>query len=584
MTGRTGALAIVSCVVAGVPALSPAGEVGAVVAAIAAEGAESAGALEFGRRNANDLATLNSVRLGLKEAGLEDAAQRYFDELRDRADTPPVLLNLSLAHVDRLMGKSLLRQGVLSARSQRAVEPLLGTDAHAWVGHYITGLNNLYWPDWFGKAKTAKTFLARAVDLSEMREREEGLQPGDKYALAYLALGDAHALLDDVAGARAAWRSGSRRYPYVTDFSARQAIADEDLHEAVRALRDADVPIDTDLSFELRRASRAFTVTLTGGTLFGPGPLTDQPLDPGSLNGLMLDHALTGEILPDNNGGAEPNLPGEVRQGRAVDGRFSDGTPVNESIDVGYVELMNGKFKLFLAAIHNGANDGRVHFLLDRSWHWSIHDDIGIDPGFAAGVIKFDDFTFSTSPRVLPVSWQTERGVPGAVDVAGSLKSGDVVPGRIGDADFDGRVDGVFNAIGRFPLSSIILPGAPFAQTRTFTSDIPIAPQQAGMLALANGLNHLLLSAAHGGAADASIAEAGERLEEARAHFAGAPAWTEALAPEVRAELERLLAIDATVAPAVLCAAHGRLDGLAPRAGLFRTDRDISRVGISCAS
>ena len=566
------ASAVLLCAALVVPPISPANEADNLVALIATEGPESADALELGRRNAKDLATLNTVRLALKEAGLEDVAQDFFDELRAQAETPAVLLNLSLAYVDRLMGENLLRKGHLSTRSQRAVEPLLDTGTHGWIAHYITGLNNLYWPDWFGKAETAKSFLNRAVELSESLEREKGLQPGAKYALAYLALGDAHALLDDSGSARAAWHAGARRYPYVTDFAARLAIGDEVLHESVRAIRGADAPIDTDLSFEFKRAPRAFTVTLTGGTLFGPGPLADQQVESGSLNRVMLDHALTGEIAPDNNGEAEPNLRGEIRQGLPVDGKLSDGTPVNESIDIGNVELMNGDFDLFLAAIETGANNGHVNFLLDRSWQWSIRADLGIDPGLAAGVIKFDEFTFSTSPRALPASWQTEMGVSGAVDAAGSLKSGDIVPGRIGDADFDGKVDGVLNAIGRFPLSSIILSGAPFAQTRNFSSDIPISPQQAGILALANGLNHLILSSA----------QAGERLEEARAHFARTPAWTGALALGARAELEALLETDATASASAICDAHRRLDMLAAHAGLFRTKQDISRIRTSC--
>ena len=174
-----------------------------------------------------------------------------------------------------------------------------------------------------------------------------------------------------------------------------------------------------------------------------------------------------------------------------MDGLLSDGAEANENIDVGFVSLMNGKFNLFLAAVQDGPNKGKINFFLDDGWHWTIRDDIGIDPGFPVGVVKFQEFVFSTSPRILPYSRQTEAKAPAGVDRAGSVVSGGVIPGALGDANFDGRLDGTLNAIGRFPFDSVMLPGAPFAQTRHFDTDIPVTAEQAALLTVANALSHL---------------------------------------------------------------------------------------------
>lgn len=544
---------------------------------LAAGAAPAALAQEVPAAALTDLQALNALRLRLKADDKAALAQSFFKALASREPTDAVLLNLSLADVDQLMGKNLLQQGKLSSRSQEAAAQLIKRTPDHWAAWYIRGLNNLYWPDWFGKATAARDYLTEAVAIHARLPPAEQ-DENDMYALGYLALGDAYALLDQPPEARRTWERGLHAYPYVAVLRERLALADGEQHAAVRALRDADRPIDTDLAFMWRPRSAPFHVTLTGGTLYGPGQLDDQPLRPGGLANLALGSTLNGLIPPFNNGAAEPNLPGEVLQGKVVDGLLSDGTPANENIDVGFVSLMNGKFNLFLAAVADGPNQGRIHFFLDDGWNWTIHDDIGIDPGFPVGVIKIQDFTFSTSPRVLPYSRQTQAGNPAGVDRAGSIASGAVVSGALGDADFDGRLDGTFNAIGRFPYDAVILPGAPFAQTRVFTTDIPISPAQAALLTIANGLGYLRLALDLQGEQPELAATLrrtfGERLDTARRH-----AQRASLTDEVRHTLEQLRpAAD----EAALCAGWKMLQRAAPAEDLRRRDVNASGIKIVC--
>ena len=534
-------------------------------------------AAELSAESMADAQALNALRLRLKAVGKEAVAQAFLAALVGRKPTDAALLNLSLAYVDQMAGKDLLRQGHLSTRSQEAVEQIIKRDAKNWAAWYIRGINNLYWPDWFRKAPLAKEYLAEAVALHErlaLVEQDEN----DRYALGYVALGDAYALLDQPAEARKIWEKGQRAYPYVALLRERLSLADTEQHAKVRAARDADKPVDTDLAFLWGHRAPPFHVTLTGGTLFGPGPLEDQPLKPGNLVNLYLGGTLGGFIPAFNNRGAEPNLPGEILQGKAVDGLLSDGTEANENVDVGFVSLMNGQFKLFLAAVQDGPNQGKINFFLDEGWHWTIRDDIGIDPGFPVGVVKFRDFTFSTSPRVIAYSRQTEAHNPGGVDRAGSIPSGGVVPGALGDANFDGKLDGVFNAIGRFPYDSVILPGAPFAQTRVFDTDIPVTSTQAALLTLANALSYLRLAVDLQGK-QPEIAKAlrqtfGERMDAARRHAEHA-----SLAEAARQTLNRL---QANAGEAELCAGWKLLQEAAPANDLRRRDFNASGIKLSC--
>ena len=526
---------------------------------------------------AGDAQALNALRLRMKQAGKAEAAQAFFAILAERKPTDAALLNLSLSYVDQMLGKNLLQQGTLSTRSQDAVEKLIKRSPEHWAAWYIRGINNLYWPDWFGKSSNAREYLEQAVALHRQLP-PQAQDEHDFYALGYLALGDAHALLDQPAEARKIWEEGRRAYPYIAALAERLALADADLHAKVRALRDANQPIDTDLAFLWQPIGPVFHVGLKSGTLFGPGPLEDQPLNPGNLANLHLGGALSGTIPAFNNGGAEPNLPGEAQQGLQVDGRLSDGAEVNEHVDVGFVRLMNGKFKLFLSAVQDGPSQGVIHFFLDEGGHWTIFDDIAIDPGFPVGVIKIQDFNWSTSPRVLPFSRQTEAGNPGGVDQSGSIRSGEVVAGALGDDDSDGRLDGVFNAIGRFPYDSVLLPGSPFSQIRIFETEIPVAAAQAALLTTANALSYLRLALdaqAKTPEVSAKLRQTyGERMNMARKH-----AERGGLSDAAKQVISQL---GANAGEAELCGAWRQLQEALPANGLRRRDFNGSGIKIVC--
>lgn len=233
-------------------------------------------------------------------------------------------------------------------------------------------------------------------------------------------------------------------------------------------------------------ANAGHTIEVVDRHLYGPGPFPDQKLKTAWIRNLNFENFLNGTVSGSNNLGQEPNVSGEALQGKTVDGMLSDKTLINEAIDMSNAVIMNGQFNLLLAAVFGGPNKGDTFFYTDEDYNWWIKDDIAIDPGFAAGIVKIDDFTFTTGPRVIPPSIQTEMGYPGGTNQIGSLESGRVAMGRLGDDDGDGYIDGVFNALGHFPMDAIFLPGAPFVQLFEFKSDISITPLQAALLSIAS--------------------------------------------------------------------------------------------------
>jgi hypothetical protein len=234
-----------------------------------------------------------------------------------------------------------------------------------------------------------------------------------------------------------------------------------------------------------------FDITIGKRTLYGPGPFPDQTLGVGHVASMNFHEFMRATVSAFNNGPAEPNVSGEAAQGSLVDGKMSDGTLINENIEMGNAVIINGQFNLILAAVFGGPSKGASNFFLDDAYNWTIRDDIAMDPGFPEGVVKINEFTFSTGPRPVPLSIQTQRKFPGGVDRVGTLASGEIVVGRLGDDDFDGHVDGVFFAMGQLPLTSPFLPGAPFVQRMEFTSTVPISPLESVLLTVATSRNCL---------------------------------------------------------------------------------------------
>lgn len=217
--------------------------------------------------------------------------------------------------------------------------------------------------------------------------------------------------------------------------------------------------------------------SLQGGHFYGPGPIIpDTPLPDGSIRGIQFDL--------DQLAGVAAFGPG----GRLL----SDGsTATNGNIDAGALEIgSQGKGKTFwLYAVAGGPNGGEERYRFDADYNmvWTV--DLGLDPGFAEGIVRVDGFELTTGIRTVPRSLQTEAGIPGGYDKAGTLKSGTRLVGKVGDFDADGFLDGTIVATANVPLQADMLPGAPVGNVRGFRTDVAVGPLFALELTLRGAAN-----------------------------------------------------------------------------------------------
>ncbi len=231
----------------------------------------------------------------------------------------------------------------------------------------------------------------------------------------------------------------------------------------------------------------AFTVFSTtgsymgAGSFYGPGRLPDSVLFDVTIRNVAFTSATTFVTPFFNNGGKEPNVPGEVATSATPDGYFSDGkTPINENAEVGPFDL-NGTKVLVGIGGSGGHRGEQIAVLLDR--HTMIMTmDIVFDMGIGAAGVVAAPFYGTTGEATLPPSIQTQLGIEGGSDRAGSLKSGDKIRGRLGDYNGDGMLDGAVVVTGNMPLTSVFMPGAPYGLIRYFDTDMPYGGEVIGKL------------------------------------------------------------------------------------------------------
>ena len=212
---------------------------------------------------------------------------------------------------------------------------------------------------------------------------------------------------------------------------------------------------------------------LVGGHFFGPGPIEpDTALPPGYLKNIRFKpHAFYGYADFYNDGAATAVL--------------SDGkTRINQNIQAGVLEIGGKENQVLLVAVKGGPNQGREYYRLvdDYSMEWTV--DLALDPGFSDGIVAVHNFVLTTGVIKIADSLQTEQGIPGGYDQAGSMKSGQYLAGRLGDFDQNGLLDGIVVAAPRVPLASNMLPGSPVGNQRGFETDVPVAASLACELTL----------------------------------------------------------------------------------------------------
>jgi hypothetical protein len=217
------------------------------------------------------------------------------------------------------------------------------------------------------------------------------------------------------------------------------------------------------------------------GTFYGPGRIKDTPLFDAQINHIAFPSPLAFVTPFENNGGSEPNICGERQTRTKFTGMLSDNlTKINENVDVCAFEVNN--MRILAAIIDGGFHGGEQVAVALQGGEMVMTMDFALDLGIgAAGIIKMP-FYGTTGEVTVPASLQTQLKLPGGMDRAGSLKAGTKLRGRLGDFNHDGMLDGAIVVAGNIPLTSVFMPGAPYALIRYFETNIPYTGHRIGKL------------------------------------------------------------------------------------------------------
>ncbi|MFN9480727.1 MAG: hypothetical protein ACK6C0_15115 [Betaproteobacteria bacterium] len=216
------------------------------------------------------------------------------------------------------------------------------------------------------------------------------------------------------------------------------------------------------------------------GVFYGPGKLPQVPIFDVTIRNVTFAEAGVFVTPYVNNGAQGPFTSGQLAVQKTPNGFLSDNaTTINVNADTGPFDL-NGM--TMLTGIAGGSAHGGEQLSVMYNGTMIMTMDMGLDMGIGeAGVMKVP-FYGTTGEVTVPLSLQTQMGVPGGIDRAGPIASGTKMSGRIGDADGDGFIDGSLVVAGNMPLTSIFMPGAPYLLIRNFQTDMPVDGQIVGTL------------------------------------------------------------------------------------------------------
>lgn len=150
-------------------------------------------------------------------------------------------LNLGYAHVDKIPAAGSITQVLLANTALGHFTESLALE-ESWLVRYTRGNSYIHWPAIFGKAKLGIADLERAVELAK------ALPKRGIHARAWVALGDGHWRLGDLAKAQETWRRGLELYPGTAALEERLARQGEALDEYLDGEYALGKKVDTDLA------------------------------------------------------------------------------------------------------------------------------------------------------------------------------------------------------------------------------------------------------------------------------------------------------------------------------------------------
>jgi tetratricopeptide (TPR) repeat protein len=171
-----------------------------------------------------------------------DRAIDFFAALtEEHPESASARLNLGYAHVDKIPAAGSITQVLLANTALGHFTQSLELE-ETWLVRYTRGNSYIHWPAIFGKAKLGIADLERAIELAR------ALPKRGIHARAWVALGDGHWRLGDLAKAQETWRRGLELYPGTAALEARLSRQGDALEDFLDGEYALGKKVDTDLS------------------------------------------------------------------------------------------------------------------------------------------------------------------------------------------------------------------------------------------------------------------------------------------------------------------------------------------------
>lgn len=175
-------------------------------------------------------------------AGAFDRAIDFFAALTEaHPRSAAARLHYGYAHVDKIPAAGAVTQVLLANTALGHFTASLELE-ESWLARYTRGNSYIHWPAIFGKAKLGIADLERAIELAKE------LPKRDIHARAWVALGDGHWRLGDLAKARETWRRGLELYPGTAALEARLSRQGDALEDFLDEEYALGKKVDTDLA------------------------------------------------------------------------------------------------------------------------------------------------------------------------------------------------------------------------------------------------------------------------------------------------------------------------------------------------
>lgn len=189
----------------------------------------------------DDLKAGNDYRMAIIQSSEYDRGLAFFEALvAKHPGASNAHLNYGFQYVDKIPAAGSITQVILANNALGQFSKAIALRP-TWIGYYTRGNSYLFWPRIFGRTTLGIADLEKALKIQKADRKRP------YHVRVYVALGDGHYKMDDLAKATAIWKEGLGQFPDSAALKQRLAAQGEALASLIDAAYDPNKRVDTSL-------------------------------------------------------------------------------------------------------------------------------------------------------------------------------------------------------------------------------------------------------------------------------------------------------------------------------------------------